>query len=644
MTGAVKKICAMLICLCMAVGLFPAAAFAAGEHTHSWESRWTASDTHHWHACAADGCTIASDAECSGYGAHDFSRYPYRCTVCEYSSAHTHYGGNATCEYNAICEGCGTTYGSKDPNNHQIPEGFGEKIDDTSHKIMCSCGYVFIASEPHNFTPWSKNSNGTEERWCEDCLYAQTRSPQHSHSYSKATCTEPATCACGSTSGEKDPANHTGGTQTKNAVPATYDAEGYTGDVYCKGCGEKLSAGEPIPKLEAVNVMIDQDAGVESVTFQPVEGITLPEDATLAVKNEEVGLEPVLSLLAPETDIPEYHYGLSTLADAIYTHTDGTEYRSGELVMIDGQKYCIGEYSGSGSVLPVISLSDGLMRGYDMAKLQFEDAEGVQTQLLQTEGDVVRIDGVLYEVPLSYTNSDGAQTEVLYREGKPAGMINEGLISLYSDQTPDSAQTAGSRYLGAVTPEKEQEGFGLAIGTKYDVYLVGANDIQLQTGAGESLWVTADGGEKRGTLTQTFAMESLALTPVLFTSAQTHYVAIHFADDDFADLNVADLDFGETGLSSDGKRLGVTFGVYHFSPFVVYAFTEAREPEMKTITSNAPDTPDTSGISNVGGADGSNVKVSGDNTVWVWLGAAVAVLATGAVVALVFLKKRNNKS
>lgn len=297
-----KKAISLAITLCMVIGLMPMSALATETgHTHSWSSGWTANDTHHWHDCTADGCTITSESECNGYGAHDFSQYPYRCTTCGFSSAHEHYGGNATCEYNATCEGCGTVYGDTNPNNHQIPEGYGEKIDSTSHKIMCSCGHVFVASEPHNFTSWSKNSDGTEERWCENCLYAETRNAQHTHSYSKATCVAPATCSCGSTTGEKDSSNHTGGTEIKNAVNATYDTEGYTGDTYCKGCGAKIATSTAVAKLSTVDVMIDEDVGLESVTFQPSEGITIPDDASLVVKQQRVGLDSLLSLL--ETDL-----------------------------------------------------------------------------------------------------------------------------------------------------------------------------------------------------------------------------------------------------------------------------------------------------------------------------------------------------
>lgn len=42
----------------------------------------------------------------------------------------------------------------------------------------------------------------------------------------------------------KDPQNHTGETEIKNEKKATCGAKGYTGDTYCKGCGVKLSDGK----------------------------------------------------------------------------------------------------------------------------------------------------------------------------------------------------------------------------------------------------------------------------------------------------------------------------------------------------------------------------------------------------------------
>ena len=88
-------------------------------------------------------------------------------------------------------------------------------------------------------------------------------------------------------------------------------------------------------------------------------------------------------------------------------------------LLIDGEKYCIGKYDGEGSVLPMISLSDGVMRDFDMSTSQFEEKDGFRTNLKQTEDEFIRIDGVLYNTPVSYTNVDGTHMMVLYHEGKP---------------------------------------------------------------------------------------------------------------------------------------------------------------------------------------------------------------------------------
>ena len=65
---------------------------------HSWKSEWTSDATHHWHECANESCDVTDNAGKNGYAEHS--------------------GGKATCKDQAICEICGDSYGSLDPNNH----------------------------------------------------------------------------------------------------------------------------------------------------------------------------------------------------------------------------------------------------------------------------------------------------------------------------------------------------------------------------------------------------------------------------------------------------------------------------------------------------------------------------------------------
>ena len=92
---------------------------------------------------------------------------------------------------------------------------------------------------------WSGNE---KEHWHEcEC---GDKADKEEHSGGTASCDKEAVCEdCGKPYGEKDKDNHVGETEIKNAKEATTEEEGYTGDTYCKDCGEKIADGEKIPKI-----------------------------------------------------------------------------------------------------------------------------------------------------------------------------------------------------------------------------------------------------------------------------------------------------------------------------------------------------------------------------------------------------------
>ena len=84
-----------------------------------------------------------------------------------------------------------------------------------------------------------------EDNICDNC-----GSKLHKHTGGVATCKDKAICEiCGEPYGNLNSNNHTGGTEIRGAKEATCTEEGYTGDTYCKGCGQMLSLGVAIPKL-----------------------------------------------------------------------------------------------------------------------------------------------------------------------------------------------------------------------------------------------------------------------------------------------------------------------------------------------------------------------------------------------------------
>ena len=54
---------------------------------------------------------------------------------------------------------------------------------------------------------------------------------------------------CQTSYGDLNPENHVGETYIKDAVEPSYEAPGYTGDIYCADCNELLEEGKPIDQL-----------------------------------------------------------------------------------------------------------------------------------------------------------------------------------------------------------------------------------------------------------------------------------------------------------------------------------------------------------------------------------------------------------
>lgn len=130
-----------------------------------------------------------------------------------------YYQGTETYEYE---------WGSVDPNNHTGNEEIRGAVEAT----CTTAGY-------------------TGDTYCKDCdalLSSGTVIPATGHVGGTATCKDLAECkVCHKPYGEKDAANHVGGTEVRGKKDATCTAAGYTGDTYCKGCEALLSSGTAIP-------------------------------------------------------------------------------------------------------------------------------------------------------------------------------------------------------------------------------------------------------------------------------------------------------------------------------------------------------------------------------------------------------------
>ena len=118
--------------------------------------------------------------------------------------AHTHSGGNATCQKKAVCDGCGQEYGEL--GNHK----FTETVSKIYLKSAATCQSPAV--------------------YYKSCLVCDEKSSE-TFEY-----------------GEKDFSNHIGNTYLVGQKEATCYAEGYTGDTYCSTCNHEIERGTSIAK------------------------------------------------------------------------------------------------------------------------------------------------------------------------------------------------------------------------------------------------------------------------------------------------------------------------------------------------------------------------------------------------------------
>ncbi len=85
----------------------------------------------------------------------------------------------------------------------------------------------------------------------------------------------------------KNPNNHDGDTEVRNAKEGTDTEDGYTGDVYCKGCGKMIAKGTSIPSGDEANKeTTGSQTGTQPGAQQEMKFLDVPDNAwfTPAVK------------------------------------------------------------------------------------------------------------------------------------------------------------------------------------------------------------------------------------------------------------------------------------------------------------------------------------------------------------------------
>lgn len=222
---------------------------------HNFATEWTTDGTSHWKECQNDGCVVKGEL-----GAHTPNADDGDCTTAVTCSAcgtlttaakahqyKTEWSSDGASHWRD-CQNAGCT-GKGDLSAHTLNADDG---DCTTADACSVCGAVITAAKAHDFsTEWTTDG---VSHWhaCKNAGCAVV-SDKASHSGGAANCHAKAICStCDVEYGSVDALRHDGETEIKNAASATHTAPGYTGDTYCKGCGEKLEAGEETPVIDHV--------------------------------------------------------------------------------------------------------------------------------------------------------------------------------------------------------------------------------------------------------------------------------------------------------------------------------------------------------------------------------------------------------
>ena len=201
-------------------------------HVHQWATEWTSDDTHHWHECTAEGCTLTAGTANSGkdgYAEHNWTAAncttAKTCSICGKTegSALGHDWADATCTAPKTCKrtGCTATYGS--PLGHDWDTVW--TIGDDQHWHKCNRTGCTVINDAANHIPDRNAATEDDPVKCTECGKVLTPALGHVHTShltsvaAKApTCTAPGNAAYWKCSCDKLFSDDTATTETTLAA------------------------------------------------------------------------------------------------------------------------------------------------------------------------------------------------------------------------------------------------------------------------------------------------------------------------------------------------------------------------------------------------------------------------------------------
>lgn len=201
-------------------------------HVHQWATEWTSDDTHHWHECTAEGCTLTAGTANSGkdgYAEHNWTAAncttAKTCSICSKTegSALGHDWADATCTTPKTCKRTGCTATDGSPLGHDWDTVW--TIGDDQHWHKCNRTGCTIINDAANHIPDRNAATEDDPVKCTECGKVLTPALGHVHTShltsvaAKApTCTAPGNAAYWKCSCDKLFSDDTATTETTLAA------------------------------------------------------------------------------------------------------------------------------------------------------------------------------------------------------------------------------------------------------------------------------------------------------------------------------------------------------------------------------------------------------------------------------------------
>ncbi len=264
----------------------------------------------------ATGNSLSMTAECTEYSLWEVIWLETEGDV-YIRNVNAAYNGNKN-QHLEVYQGSFTTYGLKETDAYLMRLYSAPSGEECQHLDAELCG----AEDP------SCTEDGyTGDWWCPTCNTLLSEGeviPATGHSGGTATCHTLAVCdTCGEEHGEFDPDNHEGETELHNYRAPTCHKDGFSGDLWCCGCGEYISYGEGIPANsdncpskqfvdatsewyhEAIDYVVSTGLmiGVDETHFQPRANMTRAQMVTILYRM--AGEPSVEGMTCPFADVKE---------------------------------------------------------------------------------------------------------------------------------------------------------------------------------------------------------------------------------------------------------------------------------------------------------------------------------------------------